>query len=392
MTCKDLEDFNNENRKTFKEEGVCRITHHVEGMTVMGNVDGVPVCFRIVTGARRTLISKKKFDEVTQRSHNKVLKLEGKNLNTAKGMPLSRQGTINAHVHMGPVEVKHKFSVAEINDEGIIGADFLRSHRCAIDVGKSEFKVQGQKTKGVAESLNTSMLSEEFGAEVVAPEVAKCGAEVVVPEKVKCLAEVLANDEVKCRAEVLVREEVKCRAEVVAHEEVKPQAEVVACEEVKKSEENGGSKDLIEFPGTNLVNEQFKEIECQGTFGNKRCDSPGSGEIQTECKVALTEEQLSESGDKKSKPKRKRNFTSPRECGGKESKSKSKRKTKSSRKNACTTGRQSTLKKGYADRRNCRDVGKKTLNAAAFIRQYRHFLIGRKFLARTNHSPSQRLV
>ena len=158
MTCKDLEDFNNENRKTFKEEGVCRITHHVEGMTVMGNVDGVPVCFRIVTGARRTLISKKKFDEVTQRSHNKVLKLEGKNLNTAKGMPLSRQGTVNAHVHMGPVEVKHEISVAEINDEGIIGADFLRSHRCAIDVSESEFKVQGQRTKGVAETLNTSIL------------------------------------------------------------------------------------------------------------------------------------------------------------------------------------------------------------------------------------------
>ena len=178
MTCKDLEDFNNENRKTFKEEGACRITHHVEGMTVMGNVDGVPVCFRIVTGARRTLISKKKFEEVTQRSL-KDLKLEGKNLNTAKGMPLSRQGTVNAHVHMGPVEVKHEISVAEINDEGIIGADFLRSHRCAIDVSESEFKVQGQKTKGVAETLNTSILSEKFGAEVVAPEEVKCGAEVV---------------------------------------------------------------------------------------------------------------------------------------------------------------------------------------------------------------------
>ena len=178
MTYKDLENSNDENRKNFKEEGVNRITHRVEGMTVMGNVEGIPVCFRIVTGARRTLISKKKFEEVTQRSL-RDLKLEGKNLNTAKGMPLSRQGTVNAHVHMGPVEVKHEISVAEINDEGIIGADFLRSHRCAIDVSESEFKVQGQKTKGVAETLNTSILSEKFGAEVVAPEEVKCGAEVV---------------------------------------------------------------------------------------------------------------------------------------------------------------------------------------------------------------------
>ena len=134
------------------------------------------------------------------------------------------------------------------------------------------------------------------------------------------------------------------------------QSKTVAVKNYQKHEESK-QKTKTSQPQMELEEERAspklenKEVSIENLAKSDR-ESPGSGEMKTNLKVVTTNEQKSNKDYKDSKTQSKGNTQSSRE-----------------------------------DRSFCVDQ-KKSLTPDTFIRQYRRFLIGRKFLVRTNHSPS----
>ena len=138
--------------------GICTISRVASSMTVEGHVGSVPVQFLIDTGAACTLISERKFNEVLRANPELAKSLKNRALKMADGTPLHAKGMVNADITIGPIQVQHEIVGARINDEGIIGYDFLKAHRCAINVGADEFRVQGRRVPCESEMVKRAAL------------------------------------------------------------------------------------------------------------------------------------------------------------------------------------------------------------------------------------------
>ena len=170
---------------TSQDIGICTISRVASSMTVEGHVGSVPVQFLIDTGAACTLISERKFNEVLRANPELAKSLKNRALKMADGTPLHAKGTMNADITIGPIQVQHEIVGARINDEGIIGYDFLKAHRCAINVGADEFRVQGRRVPCESEMVKRAALrvkeaeslqskSEQLMSVVMHPNLDEC--------------------------------------------------------------------------------------------------------------------------------------------------------------------------------------------------------------------------
>ncbi|XP_067637321.1 uncharacterized protein [Eurosta solidaginis] len=98
-------------------------------LTVKGNVDGKERVLTVDTGASHSLI---RSDLVNR----KVKSLHGARLRAITGEYNQVQGEVVCEVLIGEVMVLHKFVVAEIVDEVILGVDFLVDYDIRIDMQK----------------------------------------------------------------------------------------------------------------------------------------------------------------------------------------------------------------------------------------------------------------
>ncbi|XP_067639050.1 uncharacterized protein [Eurosta solidaginis] len=106
-------------------------------LTVRGNVDGKERVLTVDTGASHSLI---RSDLVNRR----VKPLPGAKLRTVTGEYNQVQEDVICEVLIGKVMVLHKFVVAEIVDEVILGVDFLVDHDIKIDMQRRVMRYENQ--------------------------------------------------------------------------------------------------------------------------------------------------------------------------------------------------------------------------------------------------------
>ncbi|XP_067644811.1 uncharacterized protein [Eurosta solidaginis] len=116
---------------------VSQIGRKSSSLTVRGNVDGKERVLTVDTGASHSLI---RSDLVYRR----VKSLPGARLRTVTGEYNQVQGEVVCEVLIGKVMVLHKFVVAEIVDEVILGMDFLVDHDVRIDMRRKIMRYKNQ--------------------------------------------------------------------------------------------------------------------------------------------------------------------------------------------------------------------------------------------------------
>ncbi|XP_067612737.1 uncharacterized protein [Eurosta solidaginis] len=118
-------------------KSVLQIGRKSSSLTVRGNVDGKEHVLTVDTGASHSLI---RSDLVYRR----VKSLPGARLRTVTGEYSQVQGEVICEVLIGKVMVLHKFVVAEIVDEVILGVDFLVDHDIMIDMRRKIMRYKNQ--------------------------------------------------------------------------------------------------------------------------------------------------------------------------------------------------------------------------------------------------------
>ncbi|XP_067634859.1 uncharacterized protein [Eurosta solidaginis] len=116
---------------------VLQIGRKSSSLTVRGNVDGKERVLTVDTGASHSLIR----SELVNR---RLKPLPGARLRTVTGEYNQVQGEVICEVLIGKVMVLHKFVVAEIVDEVILGVDFLVDHGIKIDMQKRVMHYKNQ--------------------------------------------------------------------------------------------------------------------------------------------------------------------------------------------------------------------------------------------------------
>ncbi|XP_067645518.1 uncharacterized protein [Eurosta solidaginis] len=116
---------------------VSQIGRKSSSLTVRGNGDGNKRILTVDTGASHSLIR----SDLVNRT---VKPLPGAKLRTVTGEYNQVQGEVICEVLIGKVMVLHKFVVAEIVDEVILGVDFLVNHDIKIDMQRRVMRYENQ--------------------------------------------------------------------------------------------------------------------------------------------------------------------------------------------------------------------------------------------------------
>jgi hypothetical protein len=110
-----------------------------EGIFVYASVNNVNVKLMVDSGSRPTIVSRKVYTQMCT-SSEPCLK-DGSSLKTADGHPLPNLGIGNFHLDMGVIDVNHNIYVADIDEEGLLGFDFLHKYKCNINLNSNKLIV-----------------------------------------------------------------------------------------------------------------------------------------------------------------------------------------------------------------------------------------------------------
>ena len=126
--------------KSIKVSGVQN-----SGLFVTAFMNDQPVTCLIDTGATLTIISRKVWESMVRRSSE--LTSFGQVISTASGNPIDVSGRTTVRLRIAETNCVMKVIVADIENEAILGLDFMREMNCKIDVGKCTLTIQGQTMK-----------------------------------------------------------------------------------------------------------------------------------------------------------------------------------------------------------------------------------------------------
>ena len=104
----------------------------------------VPVAMLVDTGANVTVLKREIFEKLPPSSKEK-LKPVDLNLVTATGETSSFVGKITVEIKIGKHTFCHDVLVADIQNDGILGVDFLSPNKCDVLLSKSCLSVKGDK-------------------------------------------------------------------------------------------------------------------------------------------------------------------------------------------------------------------------------------------------------
>ena len=115
------------------------------GLFVTAFMNGQLVTCLIDTGATLTIISRKVWEGMVRRTSE--LTSFGQVISTASGNPIDVCGRTTVRLRIAETHCVMEIIVADIENEAILGLDFLRELSCRIDVAKCTLTIQGQTMK-----------------------------------------------------------------------------------------------------------------------------------------------------------------------------------------------------------------------------------------------------
>ncbi len=130
---------------------VYRATKPGQGMFVTAKVGAVDMTLLVDTGASCKIVVEDVFRELKRLSEvGKVFK-ERRRLQAADGAPLKVLGKLKLPIQLGSVVVQQDVIGANITDSGILGYDFLKQHKCSINIANQELVIMGEKIASIKE-------------------------------------------------------------------------------------------------------------------------------------------------------------------------------------------------------------------------------------------------
>ncbi len=114
---------------------------NVSGMLVRGQVEGVPIEWKIDTGAKSTFITKETYDMMLNKP---ALAEMDSSYVTASGQKLRCYGQAQMNIAFGENVYPHEVVVGGVRSN-LIGEDFITMYRCNWDHDESSFIIKGSR-------------------------------------------------------------------------------------------------------------------------------------------------------------------------------------------------------------------------------------------------------
>lgn len=152
------------------------------GVYVHGKIQGVPVIFTADTGASRTIISTRIFNQICKHSCPELRRSSC--LKGASGKPITEHGVAEFNLSLGTYNVTKDIIVAEIEDEALLGFDVL----CGGEKGPADILL----SKGVIILDGIEVPCFQIGGEDNARKVI-AAADTLIPGKSEALLDVYVN-------------------------------------------------------------------------------------------------------------------------------------------------------------------------------------------------------
>ena len=149
-----------------------------EGYFVCVTIQNLPVTFLIDTGSNITILSRNLMERLPPDVTSSVQPTKTKML-TVTGEVTSFLGKTEKELSIGKQKIKHTLLVADIENEGILGMDFLKAHKCDLVLTRQIYKVNGEEILCFANSRNAQ--PQCCRVAVLEPVEIPPGTEMIVP-------------------------------------------------------------------------------------------------------------------------------------------------------------------------------------------------------------------
>ena len=107
-------------------------------LTVTGQIEGHPVRFLVDTGATITLVSTRVYSKL----FGSILRPVDFTVYQADGEPMATKGHMTCQITLGPLKVLQDVVVADLQEDAILGMDFLLSNDCKLDLVEQKMQIQ----------------------------------------------------------------------------------------------------------------------------------------------------------------------------------------------------------------------------------------------------------
>ncbi|XP_062579683.1 uncharacterized protein LOC134241661 [Saccostrea cucullata] len=115
-----------------------------EGLFISAKVQDTPMSLLVDTGISVTILSVKSLKSINPCKHTKITPVNTK-LVTATGTTSSFIGQTRVEIQIDQHKFYHDVFVADINNDVMLGIDFLTANKCEVLLSKSCLDVQGGK-------------------------------------------------------------------------------------------------------------------------------------------------------------------------------------------------------------------------------------------------------
>ena len=149
-----------------------------EGYFICALLDNMPITFLIDTGSNVTILSKEMLQKLPSETNTLVEPTTLKML-TVTGEVTPFLGKMDLNLTIGTQKLKHNVLIADIENDGILGMDFLTAHKCDLMLTRKLMKINGEEILCFANSKDVQPRSCRVA--VLEPVVIPPESEIVVP-------------------------------------------------------------------------------------------------------------------------------------------------------------------------------------------------------------------
>ena len=171
-----------------------------DGIFVNASVNGVNVKFLIDSGSRPTILSSRMYEKL----NSKPCLYRSTGLKLADGRPLSQAGVGKFKLELGVIDVEHDVWVADIQEEGLLGYDFLHKYNCDLKLSTNKLTVHTPSLLKDQKPTDPDDISEQACCRVAVAETS------IIP----------ANSESLIQARLLTKPKLQAKVGVIEPREV----------------------------------------------------------------------------------------------------------------------------------------------------------------------------